>query len=113
MVCDESFSARSPTFSHLSTTLQGLPVIRAFKMEENFMSTFYKYQDKQTSAWNLFLSGYRWFGLRVDWLISLYLIGCIVAAFVTKSDGMSYMCRLVECFVPKIIGGIEKKMMHT
>ena len=53
------------------------------------MDKFYQYQDKQTSAWNLYLSGYRWFGLRVDWCIWLYLVLCIIVSFVVT--GNSYL----------------------
>ncbi len=74
-------TARSPTYSHLSSTLQGLPVIRAFNMEQAFIKTYYTQMNKQTSAWSLYLSAYRWFGQRLDWLVSIYLCGCILAAF--------------------------------
>merc|ERR1719210_2974790 len=75
-------TVRSPVYSHLSATLLGLPVVRAYNMEESFTKTFYGHQDKHNSSWFLFLSTSRWFGLRLDWLIATYFIGCIIAAFV-------------------------------
>lgn len=39
------FEARSPVFSHLSSTLQGLSTIRAFKAQQSFQQMFDEYQD--------------------------------------------------------------------
>lgn len=37
--------ARSPVFSHLSSTLHGLSTIRAFKVQQRFQQMFDEYQD--------------------------------------------------------------------
>lgn len=42
-VCD--LAARSPVFSHLSSSLQGLWTIRAFQAEDRFQKAFDDYQD--------------------------------------------------------------------
>ena len=84
------FTDRSPIYSHLSSTLEGIHVIRAFRAEDRFLSSFYGYQDDQTSAQFLYLSATRWLALRLDWVVSLYFSGCILAAFLIpdscKSD---------------------------
>ena len=80
-------SARSPVYSHLSSTLVGLPVIRAFKMQSNCINDFYSYQDNQSSPWLLFLAAQRWFGVRLDWTIAIYFIGYLLAAFFTPQSG--------------------------
>nr|CAB3219627.1 multidrug resistance-associated protein 1-like [Phallusia mammillata] len=69
--------ARSPVFSHLSSTLQGLTTVRAFNMQHQFEQNFHEFQDNHSSAWYMFLVGSRWFSLRLDLLSSVFL-GCVV-----------------------------------
>ncbi|CAG0903212.1 unnamed protein product [Darwinula stevensoni] len=66
-------TTRSPVFSHLSASLNGLATIRASRTESIFMQEFDNHQDRHTSAWFLFLSGTRWLGIWLDWLIVVYL----------------------------------------
>ncbi|XP_066976379.1 ATP-binding cassette sub-family C member 4-like isoform X2 [Macrobrachium rosenbergii] len=70
---------RSPVFSHLSASLQGLTTIRAFEAQQIFNDDFDKHQDLHSSAWFLFLCTTRWFGICLDW------ISCIYIAIVTFS----------------------------
>ena len=80
-------AARSPIYSHLSETLAGLPVIRAFKMESSFIEKFNKHQDNQSSAWFYFQNAQRWLAMRLDWIIAIYFIGYILAAFLLPDNG--------------------------
>uniref|UniRef100_A0A8C7QZJ1 Multidrug resistance-associated protein 4 n=1 Tax=Oncorhynchus mykiss TaxID=8022 RepID=A0A8C7QZJ1_ONCMY len=75
-------TTQSPVFSHLSSSLQGLWTIRAFRAEERFQNTFDTYQDLHTESWFLFLVTSRWFALRLDG---------ICAAFVTVTGKCSYL----------------------
>ena len=88
--------ARSPVFSQLSTSLQGLPseilifsflmdfvgltTIRAFSAEPLLRSEFDYQQDLHTSTWFAFLSATRWFGVWLDWIVCVY-IGVVVYSF--------------------------------
>ena len=49
------FIARSPVYSHLSVTLQGLPTIRSYSMQTEAMNLFYKFQDQHTQASYLYI----------------------------------------------------------
>ncbi|CAK6978676.1 ATP-binding cassette sub-family C member 4-like [Scomber scombrus] len=77
----ESIS-RSPVFSHLSSSLQGLWTIRAFRAEERLKKAFDAYQDTHSEAWFLFLMTSRWFALRLDSICSIFLttatFGCLL-----------------------------------
>ncbi|XP_023251137.1 multidrug resistance-associated protein 4-like, partial [Seriola lalandi dorsalis] len=75
-------TTRSPVFSHLSSSLQGLWTIRAFRAEERLRKSFDAHQDLHSEAWFLFLMTSRWFALRLDSICSLFItfttFGCIL-----------------------------------
>uniref|UniRef100_A0A669C3K4 Multidrug resistance-associated protein 4 n=1 Tax=Oreochromis niloticus TaxID=8128 RepID=A0A669C3K4_ORENI len=74
-------TTRSPVFSHLSSSLQGLSTIRAFKVQQRFQQTFDEYQDLHSEAWFLFLTTSRWFAVRLDGICSVFVtitaFGCL------------------------------------
>ena len=73
-VCSLCIAARSPVFSHVSASLQGLHTIRAYGVQKTFVSQFSAHQDLHTSVWFIFLATSRWLAIRLD---------LICAAFVT------------------------------
>ncbi|XP_060582248.1 ATP-binding cassette sub-family C member 4-like isoform X3 [Ruditapes philippinarum] len=77
-------TTRSPVFSHLSATLQGLHTIRAFGAEGKFTEEFDCHQDLHTESWFLFLSSSRWLAIRLDWLCAIFVTAvsfcCVFAA---------------------------------
>ncbi|XP_067459760.1 ATP-binding cassette sub-family C member 4-like isoform X2 [Thunnus thynnus] len=74
-------TTRSPVFSHLSSSLQGLSTIRAFKAQQRFQQMFDEYQDLHSEAWFLFLTTSRWFAVRLDGICSIFVtitaFGCL------------------------------------
>ena len=81
--------ARSPIYSHLSTTIQGLPVIRSYSMQSVAMETFHTFQNQHSRAWYLYLVSnrwvhyscnwkfitlilFRWFGMRIDLISNIF-----------------------------------------
>nr|XP_010978532.2 multidrug resistance-associated protein 4 isoform X1 [Camelus dromedarius] len=67
-------TTRSPVFSHLSSSLQGLWTIRAYKAEQRFQELFDAHQDLHSEAWFLFLTTSRWFAVRLDAICALFVI---------------------------------------
>ena len=76
--------SRSPLYSHISLTLQGLSTVRALGMERRLMQDFYLFQDEHTRAWYHYTACQKWFGLRLDILTSLLAIFGIFSAFVGR-----------------------------
>ncbi|KAH9371456.1 hypothetical protein HPB48_020725 [Haemaphysalis longicornis] len=77
---------RSPVFSHLSTSLYGLTTIRAFNAQRTFERMFDLKQDHHTSAWYMFLSTARWFGITLDSICFAY-ITVVTMSLALSSDG--------------------------
>ncbi|XP_011732134.2 ATP-binding cassette sub-family C member 4 isoform X5 [Macaca nemestrina] len=67
-------TTRSPVFSHLSSSLQGLWTIRAYKAEERCQELFDAHQDLHSEAWFLFLTTSRWFAVRLDAICAMFVI---------------------------------------
>lgn len=65
--------ARSPLYSHISTTLQGLPTIRTFRKQSTAIDALHRYQNKHTQGWYLYLVSTRWFGMRIDTCSAVFL----------------------------------------
>ncbi|KAM4711152.1 ATP-binding cassette sub-family C member 4-like isoform 2-T2 [Anableps anableps] len=75
-------TTRSPVFSHLSSSLQGLWTIRAFGAEERFQKAFDAHQNLHSEAFFLFLTTSRWFAVRLDGMCSIFVtittFGCLL-----------------------------------
>eukprot|EP00795_Rhopilema_esculentum_P002810 gene2810-1037_t len=84
---------RSPIYGHVSTTLLGLPTIRAFGVQSVFVDIFFKAQDDHTRSWFAFLSCASWLGFRLE-LLCLLFIGFV-----------AFICIAVAGFVPGLSGG--------
>ena len=72
--------ARSPLFSHISSTIQGLSTIRSYKEEEKFYQNFFMYQDEHTRGWHTYITTNRWFGMRIDVISAIFLVFVVFGA---------------------------------
>ncbi|XP_059486251.1 probable multidrug resistance-associated protein lethal(2)03659 [Neocloeon triangulifer] len=64
---------RSPVFSHLNASIQGITTIRAFQSQEILAEQFDNHQDLHSSAWYLFISTSRSFGYWLDFICFIYI----------------------------------------
>ncbi|XP_046989232.1 ATP-binding cassette sub-family C member 4-like isoform X1 [Schistocerca americana] len=64
---------KSPVFTHLLATLQGLTTIRAFGAESVLREEFDKHQDLHTSAWHMYLTTSQTFGFTLDVMSTVYM----------------------------------------
>ena len=76
---------KSPVFSHLSSSLNGLTSIRAFKAQKMMINEFDYHQDIHSSAWFSHLATSRWFGVYLDWIVVLYLACCVLSFLLMPS----------------------------
>ncbi|XP_040034735.2 ATP-binding cassette sub-family C member 4 isoform X1 [Gasterosteus aculeatus] len=100
-------TTRSPVFSHLSSSLQGLWTIRAFGAEERLMRAFDAHQDLHSEAWFLFLMTSRWFALHLDAICALLItfstFGCILLRDGLKAGEVG----LVLTYVVTLVGNFQ------
>jgi hypothetical protein len=65
--------ARSPVYSYLSSSLQGVPIIRAYGAAESCVREFAQYLDNHSRVYSVMLALNRWSGMHIE---------CVVAGFV-------------------------------
>ncbi|KAJ6642102.1 ATP-binding cassette subfamily C member 4 [Pseudolycoriella hygida] len=77
---------RSPVFTHLAATMQGLPTIRALQAQNVLIEEFDNHQDLHSSCWFLFVTTSSAFGLCLDFLC-LLIISCVTFTFLFATLG--------------------------
>jgi ABC-type multidrug transport system fused ATPase/permease subunit len=71
---------KSPVFTHLTATLQGLTTIRAYGAQNILCKEFDKHQDLHSSAWYMFITTSQAFGFCLD-IMCLIFIGFVTFSF--------------------------------
>ncbi|VEN61107.1 unnamed protein product [Callosobruchus maculatus] len=77
---------RSPVFTHLSTSLQGLTTIRALKAEDALTKEFDNYQNRNSAAYFMFIGASRTFGFWLDAICVIYVGVAIIILLFVKSE---------------------------
>ncbi|KAL4696147.1 hypothetical protein H8957_001620 [Semnopithecus entellus] len=86
----ENYS-RSPLFSHILNSLQGLSSIHVYGKTEDFISQFKRLTDAQNNYLLLFLSSTRWLALRLEILTNLVTLAvALFVAFGISSTSYSF-----------------------
>lgn len=77
---------RSPIFIHANSTIEGIITIRASKKEDILVKEFDAHYDYHTRAHFGFFVVHRWFGLRLDFLCSVYTIITLFACIFLRDN---------------------------
>lgn len=84
-------SGRSPLYSHINATFQGLSTVRVFNANKMLEKEFHAFQDHNTSSWFLFISSTRCFALWLD-LFCLLFTASVTFSFLLLENGMYFNC---------------------
>uniref|UniRef100_A0A7M4E763 ATP binding cassette subfamily C member 12 n=1 Tax=Crocodylus porosus TaxID=8502 RepID=A0A7M4E763_CROPO len=113
--------SRSPLYSHISSSVQGLSVIHAYDKKEDYIKQFKMLNDENSNHFLLFNCALRWFALRTDILAAV--ITLIVALFVALSPSsistaakglaLSYIIQLSGLLQVCVRSGIETETTFT
>ncbi|XP_026323582.1 multidrug resistance-associated protein 4-like isoform X1 [Hyposmocoma kahamanoa] len=78
-------TTKSPVFSHMSATLNGISTIRSSGAQQRLIKEFDRFQDIHTSTWSSYLASGVTLGFWLDFICVLYLSIVIVAFLVIDS----------------------------
>lgn len=78
---------RSPVFTHLNATLQGLTTIRACGAQGILKEEFDKHQDLHSSAWFMYISSSSAFGFALDVLCFIFT-ALVTFSFLISSESL-------------------------
>lgn len=79
---------RSPVFTHLNATLNGLTTIRAFSAENILRDEFDKHQDNHTAAWFMYIAASSAFGFYMDLICFIFITLITFSFLIFGQDGL-------------------------
>ena len=86
--CSSFVTARSPLYSHISATIQGLTTIRSYNEQRKFVHKLHYYQNEHSKGWYAKIVSTRWFGLRIDF-IGAFFITAVMFSSIPLADSES------------------------
>ncbi|KAG0330085.1 hypothetical protein BG004_002186, partial [Podila humilis] len=98
---------RSPIYSQLSETLDGLTSVRAFGVGERFMGRFVEAQEANGRAFFAYLICARWLGFRLDAVSALFLGVTAVACVAVRDTQQAALVGLALNYVTQLSGELQ------
>ncbi|XP_065914062.1 ATP-binding cassette sub-family C member 4-like isoform X2 [Dysidea avara] len=104
--------ARSPLYSHISATVQGLTTIRSYKEQRKFVNKLHFYQNEHSKGWYAKLATSRWFGLRID-LIGAFFVTAVMFSSIPLADSLDPALVGLSMFYAMTISGLVQFTIRT
>ncbi|XP_065887047.1 ATP-binding cassette sub-family C member 4-like isoform X2 [Dysidea avara] len=99
--------ARSPLYSHISATVNGLTTIRAYKEQNKFVNKLHYYQNEHSKSWHIKIAISPWFGLRVDTIGGLF-VAVVMFASIPLTDSVDpALVGLSMYYAIRLIGQLQ------
>lgn len=124
--------ARSPVFVHTNNTIEGIAIIRASGTEQILCREFETHNDNHSRAFFGFLGAHRWFGLRLDFLCSVYAITTLfgyiffkdhigldtgkiglVMCYLLQLFDLFQWCIVLNTYIENLMTSVERIMEYT
>ncbi|KAI9004612.1 hypothetical protein BC832DRAFT_531702 [Gaertneriomyces semiglobifer] len=123
---------RSPVYSFVPATLEGLSIVRAFGSEQRFTKIFVDLQNDNTRMFFAFLSCARWLGFRLDYGSAVFMtilsFGCVglrgslglkagivglLLSYAIQLTGTLQWCVRQSAEVENLMVSVERVMEYT
>jgi len=88
---DDAYAARSPVYSHISSTIQGLSTIRGYGEQVRFLNNLHFYQNEHTKGWYTKVAITRWFAMRLDIFVVVFITSLTFTS-ISLSNGNLLLC---------------------
>lgn len=98
---------RSPIFSHIATTLNGLPTIRSFGVQRLLTAEFDQHQNVNTGAYFMFHCGRIAFGMVLDLIFFLFLVIVVFTFLLLESSVLGDKVGLVVTQITALAGMLQ------
>ncbi|XP_058448247.1 ATP-binding cassette sub-family C member 4-like [Malaya genurostris] len=98
---------RSPVFSHISTTLNGLPTIRSFGVQKLLITEFDQHQNVNTGAYFMFHCGRFAFGMVLDLIFFTFLIIVTFSFLLLDTSALGDKVGLVVTQITALAGTLQ------
>ena len=83
-------TSRSPIYSYLTSTINGLKVIRSYRAETTSSAEFFAHLDDNTRAYYLFVTANQWAAIRFDWIALGFIAIATALAIVVNIAGRQF-----------------------